>query len=88
MQQTINTRAPAFTSMCSRQSRNLRRASDHQQTIGVTYASEIGVVNIGCDHDDLPTPKALTEWHIPDFSVDPEAAFTALENRVTDLATQ
>ena len=46
------------------------------------------IVNMGCDHDDLPTLKALTEWHIPDFSVDPEAAFTALENRVTDLATQ
>lgn len=46
------------------------------------------IVNIGCDGDDLPTCKTPTEWHIPDFSADPDAAFMALETHVADLANR
>lgn len=46
------------------------------------------IVNIGCSHDELPTSGPLREWHIPNFSDDPEAAFTALRHRVTDLAVE
>lgn len=45
------------------------------------------IVNIGCSHDELPTSRSLREWHVPNFSDDPEAAFAALQWRVTDLAT-
>lgn len=40
------------------------------------------VVNIGCDHDDLPASKSLVEWSIPNFSDDPAVAFAAIEHHV------
>ena len=47
-------------------------------------AAEI-IVNIGCDHDELPTSKPIRDWKIPNFSDDPAAAFAALEQQVEAL---
>jgi len=37
------------------------------------------VVNIGCDHTDIPVFGPMIEWNIPDFSDNPDAAFAALQ---------
>ena len=46
------------------------------------------VVNIGCDRSELPTERSIDDWAIPDFSVDPEAAFDALTAHVSVLARE
>lgn len=43
------------------------------------------IINIGCDHADLPTTKAITDWAIPNFSDDAPVAFDALDNHVDAL---
>ncbi len=46
------------------------------------------IINIGCDHDALPTSKPILDWHIPDFSYNSQAALTALESHATALVGQ
>lgn len=45
------------------------------------------IINIGCDHADLPTTRTITDWAIPNFSDDPVIAFAALDNHVDNLLT-
>jgi protein-tyrosine-phosphatase len=46
------------------------------------------VINIGCDHDALPTSKPVRDWQIPNFSDNPQTAFTALENHTAKLLNE
>lgn len=43
------------------------------------------IINIGCEHAELPTTKPITDWIIPNFSDDPTAAFDALDTHVDQL---
>ncbi len=43
------------------------------------------VVNIGCDLDGFTPSSVRSDWSIPNFSDDPEAAFASIEAHVTGL---
>ncbi len=45
------------------------------------------IINIGCEHGDLPTSRPITDWTIPNFSDDPVVAFAALDTHVDRLLT-
>jgi len=46
------------------------------------------IINIGCDHGELPTENTITDWQIPNFSDDPAVAFAALDDHVAALLAQ
>jgi protein-tyrosine-phosphatase len=50
------------------------------------------IISIGCDLGDLATDRHVEVWSVPDFSVDPGAAFAAIERQVdalvADLASE
>ena len=52
------------------------------------------VINIGCDHAELPTRSdpgggpEIRDWDVPDFSSDPDAAFADIVRRVNALADE
>ncbi len=57
----------------------------HVVTVEELDAADV-IVNIGCDHDDLPsTEKPMVEWSIPNFSDDPVVAFAAIEQHVDEM---
>jgi len=46
------------------------------------------IINIGCEHDELPTEQPITDWSIPNFSDDPAIAFAALDTHVDQLLAE
>ncbi len=46
------------------------------------------IINIGCDHAELPTTKPITDWSIPNFSDDKAVAFAALDDHVDRLLAE
>ncbi len=52
---------------------------------GDALAAADVIINIGCDHDELPTTEPIVDWTIPNFSDDPALAFAALDTHVDAL---
>ena len=47
------------------------------------------IISIGCDLSKLPAPRgAVKTWHVPDFSVDFNAAEQAIRDRVNKLVEE
>lgn len=44
------------------------------------------IVSIGCEHDEIPTQKPITEWTVPMLSEDFPAAVKAIHSKAEDLA--
>lgn len=43
------------------------------------------VINMGCDHNDLPRARQITDWQISHFSDDFEAAYSAITDHIAAL---
>lgn len=54
---------------------------------GDTDAADI-IVSVGCDHDQVPTEKPITEWSAPLLSEDFAASMTAIHAHAEALASQ
>jgi protein-tyrosine-phosphatase len=46
------------------------------------------IINMGCNHDLLPTSQPIEDWSVPNFSDDPDAAFDAIQANVAELSTR
>lgn len=46
------------------------------------------VINIGCSVADLPTTRDVRDWDVPNFSDDPTAAFSALEQAAVAMMSE
>ncbi len=46
------------------------------------------IVSVGCDHDQIPTDKPITEWNAPLLSEDFTASMTAIHAHAEALANQ
>ncbi len=44
------------------------------------------IVSIGCDHDDIPTTKPVTDWDVPMLSEDFAGSVAAIHARAEELA--